>query len=581
MASTVRIPGQDKITQMVAPALTLQSASTVKRESHDLSAQAAPPSKPATKTKSRKRVNTAEKRASHNAVERQRREMLNGRFLVSRRERQAEPSTRHLRTGSLSTIRDFQDLARLLPSLAKIRRPSKSAIVNGSIDHLSLQRTHRLSAARELRRMFAEKQDMLTELNEWRSRNGMSPRETTGWTRDLEELLSVESEIFGEFTGMGNGDGDGEGEGDGDADIEAEHQEYNANQSIEVPEIEPPMAALRSGSFADVISIDGSALRRDSLHRSADTYASSSLQSSLMGAESFGQPRFTMPSRQKSFAPTELSSVLSGSPPQLTQAFGNGSPIDSTQHLALQAFLSGGDAFARGPSLESPGGLSGDCITPPSHDVHIDVNTFAPPSPPTAATSFAHANADQDKVSQWAAQQVMLQYVQEGQHLGNGRSGKNASSMDVEFTNPFPTYNPASRLDAAHQALLTHQPQLAAAAFPPPYADTLFGSSGGHSNESSSTHGDRFGPTAASLASNSQLHHFFAANSAAMASLNPSLDGMTYSQIEQWSRFGQITSRSPLQQGGGGGQPENLDEFRQAIRAGINMGMAAGMVRSS
>jgi hypothetical protein len=35
-----------------------------------------------TKSKSRKRVNTAEKRASHNAVERQRREMLNGRFLV-------------------------------------------------------------------------------------------------------------------------------------------------------------------------------------------------------------------------------------------------------------------------------------------------------------------------------------------------------------------------------------------------------------------------------------------------------------------------------------------------------------------
>lgn len=32
--------------------------------------------------KSRKRVNTAEKRASHNAVERQRREALNGRFLV-------------------------------------------------------------------------------------------------------------------------------------------------------------------------------------------------------------------------------------------------------------------------------------------------------------------------------------------------------------------------------------------------------------------------------------------------------------------------------------------------------------------
>ena len=40
-------------------------------------------SKASARIKSRKRVNTAEKRASHNAVERQRRELLNTRFLVS------------------------------------------------------------------------------------------------------------------------------------------------------------------------------------------------------------------------------------------------------------------------------------------------------------------------------------------------------------------------------------------------------------------------------------------------------------------------------------------------------------------
>lgn len=469
----------------------------------------------------------------------------------------------------------------MLPSLAKIRRPSKSAIVNGSIDHLSLQRTHRLSAARELRRMFAEKQDLLAEVNEWRGRNGMSPRETSGWTRDLEELLSVEAEVFGEFTGMGNGDGDGEGDGDGDVDGEGETQDYQPNQSVEAASrLETPLTALRSGSFADGTGIDGSVLRRDSVYNSApaDAYASSSLHSSLMGMDSLSQARLAMPSRQKSFAATELSSVLSGSPPQLSQAFANGSPIDSTQHLALQAFLSG-DAFARGPSLQSPGGLSGDCITPPSYDAHMNVNTFAPPSPPTAATSFANAHADQDKVSQWAAQQVMLQYVQESQQIGTARSGKNASSMDIEFSNPFPNYNPGSRLDAAHRALLTHQPQLAAAAFPPPYADTPFGSSGSHSNESSG-HSDHFGALAGVPTRPSQLQQFLAANSAAVASLNPALDGMTYSQIEQWSRFGQVASRSPLQSNGGMGQPESLDEFRQAVRAGINMGLAAGMVRS-
>ena len=53
--------------------------------------------KAAAKSKPRKRVNTAEKRHQHNAIERQRRETLNGKFLT---------------------------LARLLPALASHRRPS-------------------------------------------------------------------------------------------------------------------------------------------------------------------------------------------------------------------------------------------------------------------------------------------------------------------------------------------------------------------------------------------------------------------------------------------------------------------------
>ncbi len=42
-----------------------------------------PPVAKKERTRIRKRVNTAEKRASHNAVERQRRETLNSKFLVS------------------------------------------------------------------------------------------------------------------------------------------------------------------------------------------------------------------------------------------------------------------------------------------------------------------------------------------------------------------------------------------------------------------------------------------------------------------------------------------------------------------
>src|ERR1700760_75530 len=65
------------------------------------------------KRKPSRRANTAERRATHNAVERQRRETLNGRFL---------------------------DLAALLPNLSQIRRPSKSSIVNSSIAHIHASR---------------------------------------------------------------------------------------------------------------------------------------------------------------------------------------------------------------------------------------------------------------------------------------------------------------------------------------------------------------------------------------------------------------------------------------------------------
>lgn len=55
------------------------------------------------KRRSRRPPNTAERRATHNAVERARRETLNGRFM---------------------------DLAAALPSMAHVKRPSKSMIVN-------------------------------------------------------------------------------------------------------------------------------------------------------------------------------------------------------------------------------------------------------------------------------------------------------------------------------------------------------------------------------------------------------------------------------------------------------------------
>ncbi|KAJ7852635.1 hypothetical protein B0H14DRAFT_2580805 [Mycena olivaceomarginata] len=97
-------------------------------------------------SKTTRRVNTAERRATHNAVERQRRETLNGRFL---------------------------DLAAMLSNLNQIRRPSKSAIVNSSIAHLNASHRHRILAAQQLRMMKNEADALRHELNEWRTRAGV------------------------------------------------------------------------------------------------------------------------------------------------------------------------------------------------------------------------------------------------------------------------------------------------------------------------------------------------------------------------------------------------------------------------
>ncbi|WOO80485.1 uncharacterized protein LOC62_03G004008 [Vanrija pseudolonga] len=137
----------------------------------------------APKPKPRKRVNTAEKRHQHNAIERQRRETLNGKFLV---------------------------LARLLPSLAACRRPSKSAIVNGSISHLSHQRNQRLLASKLIRQLAAERDELFKEVNEWRQANGFQPKHgaPAAWNDEMEEVCQVEKETFGNFATVGGDGGD-------------------------------------------------------------------------------------------------------------------------------------------------------------------------------------------------------------------------------------------------------------------------------------------------------------------------------------------------------------------------------------
>ncbi|KAJ7076542.1 hypothetical protein B0H15DRAFT_592468 [Mycena belliarum] len=101
--------------------------------------------------KMKQRASTAERRASHNAVERQRREALNARFL---------------------------DLAAVLPNLAQVRRPSKSSIVNSSIAHVNASRRHRILAAQQVRLLASECDSLRREANEWRARAGVRRLDT-------------------------------------------------------------------------------------------------------------------------------------------------------------------------------------------------------------------------------------------------------------------------------------------------------------------------------------------------------------------------------------------------------------------
>ncbi|KAH7909226.1 hypothetical protein BJ138DRAFT_1011291 [Hygrophoropsis aurantiaca] len=139
------------------------------------------------KRKPSRRANTAERRATHNAVERQRRETLNGRFL---------------------------DLAALLPNLSQIRRPSKSAIVNSSIAHIHASRRHRLLASRELRILKLESDALRRELNEWRDRAGLPRVDEPVRGEGFNMVLSGEVEILAAVVDDEEGQYEGYEEGD-------------------------------------------------------------------------------------------------------------------------------------------------------------------------------------------------------------------------------------------------------------------------------------------------------------------------------------------------------------------------------
>ncbi|CAG8577845.1 13686_t:CDS:2, partial [Racocetra fulgida] len=95
-----------------------------------------------------KNTNSAERRANHNAVERARRECLNTKF---------------------------QELAHALPSLAQVRRPSKSIIVQKSLDFIYTSRQKDDLHDKEMRSIRSENETLREEVNRLREKLGLEP----------------------------------------------------------------------------------------------------------------------------------------------------------------------------------------------------------------------------------------------------------------------------------------------------------------------------------------------------------------------------------------------------------------------
>jgi hypothetical protein len=318
-----------------------------------------PPAK-VTKTKPRKRVNTAEKRHQHNAIERQRRETLNGKFL---------------------------SLARLLPSLAAHRRPSKSAIVNGSIAHLTHQRDQRLLAAKLLRKLCAEHDDLLNEVNEWRKANGFAAKDSvTAWTEEVDEVCTVEKEVFGNFATMG---------GDGDDDDD-EMMDNNVSIHNSLSHAQP---ASLAGDFASL-----NALTQPRLSRDLDQMT----QQTMYGNIPLGPA-------QPATATATSSATLNGLAWSSDFTFSVGASVPAQTAVAdpFSGFMP--ESFDQSSSTSPNNSLSGSVLTPTgTTDFPGYTHTPSPRSSTSHSNSLSHP-LDETKTlssntttlpSQWTAAQL-------------------------------------------------------------------------------------------------------------------------------------------------------------------------------
>lgn len=124
-----------------------------------------------------KKGTSAERRATHNAVERARRESLNVRFL---------------------------ELAANLPTTCSVRRPSKNLIVNKSLEFVRNALHNDAVLRLKLEESLRQNQSMLQELNQMRAERGLSPRDSQTTSIDANQQAGFSIDALTTAFGMPN-----------------------------------------------------------------------------------------------------------------------------------------------------------------------------------------------------------------------------------------------------------------------------------------------------------------------------------------------------------------------------------------
>jgi len=480
---------------------------------------------------------------------------------------------------------------------------------------LNHQREQRLLAARELRALFASNEELLAEVNEWRSRNGMQSKTTAGWTETCEEIIGVENEVFGTFNEVGgqgdDGEEDGEGEMENDNLVEydqhKQHQHQYAAGSAGLDLEDAAIVAATTGRAGSLASFTHHPPSIASSRQSVDVRSFVSQSSAFRS-----MPVINVHSRMSYASTDALTDVQSQFQQQQSQQNAmNAFLADSYDQSSLQSVPSQPSPLGGSGSIAGSNGDVGVVTPPPMLGGGVSTFVDSQPASTVAPTSFALGhNSGGDKVSDWAAQQLMLQFGQQAAAAGadgcspfeqsdarsyfqqqqqfpsmpnalharqDGRKGPIAVPQDARR---------ASLLPAAHQSLMAAQPHLAAAVFPPAASssppsfinnDMFHAASmmGVAAFEQSSPIAPQRNPQATAAAAHAQIVQ-------AASGL-----GLSAEQMEHWKRFAMqsfLNAQSNAYRHQHQPQPQqpslqraytasSLDELRGPVRVDMSVGM--------